>query len=82
MRNFGLFSSVFLGKLKSLYEYLIGKHIHELVRGSVPYACSPLAVELGLYVGLPTSSVRLWKAAFQVLPAFAVAFINGLHSEI
>jgi hypothetical protein len=51
-----------VGKLKSLYEYLIGKHIHKLIRKSVPYACSPW-VELGLYVGLLTSSVRFWKAA-------------------
>jgi len=51
-----------VGKLKSLYEYLIGKHIHKLIRKSVPYTCSPW-VELGLYVGLLTSSVRLWKAA-------------------
>jgi hypothetical protein len=30
-----------VGKLKSLYEYLLGKHIHKLVRKSVPYSYSP-----------------------------------------
>ena len=33
-----------VGKLKSLYGYLLGKHIHKLVRKSVPYTCS-LSVE-------------------------------------
>jgi hypothetical protein len=51
-----------VGKLKSLYEYLIGSHIHKLIGKSVRYTCSPW-VELGLYVGLLTLSVRLLKAA-------------------
>ena len=36
-----------LGKLKSLYAYLIGKHINKLIRKSVPYACFPSGSSLG-----------------------------------
>jgi hypothetical protein len=40
-------------QLKSLYEYLIGKHIPKLIRKSVPYAYLSLhgGSSLGLYAG-------------------------------
>ena len=67
--------------MKSLYEYLIGKHNHELIRGTMPYVQFPSesGVERGPYAADPTPSVRLWKAARVSL---AVAFNNGVRSEI
>jgi hypothetical protein len=70
-----------LGKLKSLYEYLIGKHIHKLIRKSVPYACSPW-VELGFVCWIAyTKCTPLESRVVLVSKSIAVAFINGIHSE-
>ena len=71
-----------LGKLKSLYEYLIGKHIHKLIRKSVPYACSPFWVELGFVCWIAyTKCTPLESRVVLVSKSVAVAFINGIHSE-
>ena len=70
-----------LGKLKSLYEYLIGKHIHKLIRKSVPYACS-LLVELGFVCWITyIKCTPLESRVVLVSKSVAVAFINGIHSE-
>jgi hypothetical protein len=70
-----------LGKLKSLYEYLIGKHIHKLIRKSVPYACSPW-VELGFVCWIAyIKCTPLESRVVLVSKSVAVAFINGIHSE-
>jgi hypothetical protein len=60
------FNSVSLGKLKSLYEYLLGIHIIKLIRKSVPCSRSAstlVGFEFGWYAELLTPRVRLWKAA-------------------
>ena len=46
LRGSGLCSVPFR-KLKSLYEYLIGMHMHKLIRKSVLYARSASALSLG-----------------------------------
>jgi hypothetical protein len=75
------FCSFFVGELKSLYEYLIGKHIHKLIRKSVPYTCS-LSVELGFVCWIAyTKCITLESRVVLVSISVAVAFINVIHSE-
>ena len=74
--------SASVGTLKSLYAYLIGKHINSTFCGYVTCGCSPLGVWAWSVLWFvhskctPLESRVVWPSSID-----AAAFNNGLHSE-